>query len=69
MPYVRVELIEGRDEEKKAEIARRITEAMVECAGTTPESVFVVFEDVKPQNWAIGGELISERKRRQASGR
>lgn len=69
MPYVRVELIEGRDEEKKAEIARRITEAMVECAGATPESVFVVFEDVKPQNWAISGELISERKRRQASGR
>jgi 4-oxalocrotonate tautomerase len=69
MPYVRVELIEGRDEEKKAEIARRITDAMVECAGATPESVFVVFEDVKPQNWAVSGELISERKRRQASGR
>ena len=69
MPYVRVELIEGRDDEKKAEIARRITEAMVECAGATPESVFVVFEDVKPQNWAVSGELISERKRRQASGR
>lgn len=69
MPYVRVELIEGRDEEKKAEIARRITEVMVECAGATPESVFVVFEDVKPQNWAVSGELISERKRRQASGR
>ena len=67
MPYVRVELIEGRDEEKKAKLARRITEAMVEYAGTTADSVFVVFEDVKPQNWAIGGELISERKRRQAS--
>jgi len=69
MPYVRVELLEGRSEEKKAELARRITQAMVECAGTSPESVFVVFEDVKAQNWAIGGELISERKRKQESSR
>lgn len=69
MPYVRVELIEGRDEKTKAELARRITLAMVECAGTSPESVFVVFEDVRPQNWAIGGELISERKRNQEAGR
>ena len=68
MPYVRCELIEGRDEEKKAELARRITQAMVECAGVSPESVFVVFEDVRPQNWAIGGELISERKRNQEAG-
>lgn len=69
MPYVRVELIEGRDEEKKAELARRITQAMVECAAATPESVFVVFEDVKSHNWAVGGELISERRRKQGGNR
>jgi 4-oxalocrotonate tautomerase len=69
MPYVRVELIEGRDEEKKAELARRFTQAMVECAGATPESVFVVFEDVKSHNWAVGGELISERRRQQSGSR
>ncbi len=69
MPYVRVELIEGRSEEKKAEIARRITQAMVECAGTSPESVFVVFDDVKVENWAIGGELLSERKRKQEASK
>ena len=66
MPYVRVEMIEGRSEEKKAELARRITETMVDCAGVSAESVFVVFEDVKAENWAVGGTLISARKRAAA---
>jgi len=66
MPYVRVEMIEGRSEKQKAELARRITTAMVECADASGESVFVVFEDVKVENWAVGGTLISERKRATA---
>ena len=69
MPYVRVEMIEGRSEEKKAEIARRITQALVECAGSTAEGVFVVFEDVKSENWATGGELMPERKRKRESAK
>jgi 4-oxalocrotonate tautomerase len=69
MPYVRVEMIEGRSEEAKGELARRITEAMVACAGASAESVFVVFEDVQSENWAVGGELISERKRKRESAK
>jgi 4-oxalocrotonate tautomerase len=69
MPYVRVEMIEGRSEEKRAKIARRITQALVECACSTAEGVFVVFEDVNSESWAIGGELMSERKRKPESAK
>jgi 4-oxalocrotonate tautomerase len=62
MPYVRVELIEGRSDEQKAKLAQAITDAMVEHAGAKADSVFVVIEDVKKNNWAIGGTLISQRK-------
>ncbi|WP_269768430.1 2-hydroxymuconate tautomerase [Bordetella genomosp. 8] len=62
MPYVRIEMLEGRTEEQKAAIAKVVTQAMEDHAGAPPQSVFVVFEDVARENWAVGGTLISQRK-------
>ena len=50
-------LAKNLDDHKQA-----ITDAMVEHAGAKPDSVFVVLEDVKKSNWAIGGTLVSQRK-------
>ncbi|OWT68918.1 MULTISPECIES: 2-hydroxymuconate tautomerase [unclassified Achromobacter] len=61
MPYVRIEMLEGRTTEQKAAIAKVVTQAMQDHAGATPQSVFVVFEDVPRDNWAIAGTLISQR--------
>ncbi|ODU66463.1 MAG: 4-oxalocrotonate tautomerase [Lautropia sp. SCN 66-9] len=59
MPYVNVQMLEGRTEEQKARIAEAITKALVEHGNANAQSTFVVFEDVKPQNWASGGRLVS----------
>ncbi|ARP93010.1 2-hydroxymuconate tautomerase [Bordetella genomosp. 13] len=61
MPYIRIEILEGRTEDQKAAIAASVTQALVEHAGANPQSVFVVFQDVAPQDWAVGGTLISRR--------
>ncbi len=61
MPYVRIEILEGRTEDQKAAIAASVTQALVEHAGANPQSVFVVFQDVAPQDWATGGTLVSRR--------
>jgi 4-oxalocrotonate tautomerase len=60
MPIVRVEMWPGRTHAQKAELARRITEVVVEVAKTTPEATIVVFEDVARENWAVAGTLASE---------
>ena len=57
MPIVRVEMWPGRTWDQKAELAKRITEAMVEVAKTTPEATIVMFEDVAKENWAVAGVL------------
>lgn len=61
MPYVRIEIIEGRSEDQKAELAKAVTDAMERIIGSKPASTFVIFEDVSPADWAIGGELVSRR--------
>jgi 4-oxalocrotonate tautomerase len=60
MPIVRVEMWPGRTHAQKQELARVITEAVVNIAQTTPDATIVVFEDVAKENWAQGGLLASD---------
>jgi len=60
MPIVRVEMWTGRTEAQKKELARVITDAMVNIAHTTPEATIIVFEDVEKDNWAQAGKLSSD---------
>ncbi len=62
MPYVKIEMLAGRSESQKAEIARAVTEALVTHGGATPASVSIVFADVPADHWAIGGQLLSARR-------
>jgi len=60
MPVVRVEMWTGRTHAQKQELARIITEAMVNIAHTTPEATIIIFEDVPRENWAQSGTLATE---------
>jgi 4-oxalocrotonate tautomerase len=62
MPYVHIDLTEGRTAEQKQALSRAITEAFVAHAGVKKESVWVVFRDVAPSDWAVGGELLDTPK-------
>ena len=60
MPIIRVEMIEGRSTEQKQALSQALTDAVVQTCRGKAESVYVVIEDVKKENWAIAGKLVSE---------
>ena len=60
MPVVRVEMWTGRTRAQKQELARVITEAMVNIAHTTAEATIIIFEDIARENWAQSGVLASD---------
>jgi len=60
MPIVRVEMWTGRTVAQKKELARVITDAMVNIAHTTPDATIIVFDDIPKGNWAQSGLLASE---------
>jgi len=62
MPIVRVEMWSGRTHAQKQELARVITEAIVNIAHTTPEATIVIFQDIAKEDWAQGGLLASDRE-------
>lgn len=60
MPIVRVEMFAGRTHAQKQELARAITEAVVNIAHATAEQTIVVFTDVQREDWAVAGKLASD---------
>jgi 4-oxalocrotonate tautomerase len=61
MPFINVKLVGTLTEEQKAEIADRFTKTLQEVAGKPPEYVYVVFDEVERENWAMAGKLFSDR--------
>jgi 4-oxalocrotonate tautomerase family enzyme len=45
MPFVEIHWYEGRSDEQKAEIAKRVEDALVEVAGVAPEHCWVKFSE------------------------
>jgi 4-oxalocrotonate tautomerase len=61
MPFVNVKLIEGVfTPTQKKQIVEKLTEAMVTIEGEAMRSVtWVVIEEVKSGDWAIGGRTLT----------
>jgi 4-oxalocrotonate tautomerase len=62
MPHVQITLLQGRTPEQKRKIAERITQVIVEEAGTKREGVTISFIEVSKADYASAGVLVLDRK-------
>jgi len=60
MPYINVKSAGKLSKEQKKKIAEAITQTMQEVAGKPAAYTYVVFEDIPPESWAVGGKLLSD---------
>lgn len=63
MPFVTIRILQGHPQERKDEMSRRVTSAISELAGLPREAVWVVFEDVKAEDWYVGADTVASLKR------
>ena len=61
MPMVQITLLEGRTTDQKRKIAKRITDVLVEEAGTRREAIVIAFHEVSKESYASGGQLIIDK--------
>lgn len=61
MPIIRIEMWEGRTLEQKRELVEVLTRETARIAGTDPDSIYIIIEDVKKENWGAGGRLSSDK--------
>ncbi len=65
MPYVNIKITrEGATAEQKAELIRGVTELLRDKLGKSPATTVVVIDEVDTDNWGIGGESVTVRRRR-----
>jgi 4-oxalocrotonate tautomerase len=67
MPFVSIKLVREAladgAAEKRAEIARRVTAAISETAGISPEVIWVAFEETPFDEWYVAGDSVEQRWR------
>jgi len=61
MPIIRAEIWEGRSVQQKRELVEVFTKETCRIIGCAPESVYVVIDEVKKENWGAGGQLCSDK--------
>jgi 4-oxalocrotonate tautomerase len=62
MPIVTIAMFDGRSPEQKRELVKGVTEVVARVTGNTPDGVHVIIEEIKRENWSIGGMLSSDRQ-------
>ena len=60
MPFVHVELIEGRTEEQLTNMVKDITEAVSKNAGAPKENIHVIVNELKKDNWTCPRSIREE---------
>ncbi len=64
MPYVNIKITnEGATAEQKAELISGVTNLLQKVLGKNPQTTVVVIEEVSTDNWGIGGESVTVRRR------
>ena len=65
MPYVNIKITkEGVTPEQKAQLIEGVTKLLVDILGKNPQTTVVTIDEVETDNWGIGGETITSRRKR-----
>ena len=66
MPVVNIKITgNSPTAEQKAKVIQGVTELLRDVLGKNPQTTMVIIEEVDTDNWGIGGESITVRRKRQ----
>ena len=64
MPFVNIRITrDGATAEQKARLIQGTTQLLVEVLGKNPATTVVVIDEVETDNWGIGGETVTARRK------
>jgi 4-oxalocrotonate tautomerase len=64
VPFVNIKITrDGATPEQKAALIQGATRLLVEVLGKNPATTVVIIDEVDTDNWGIGGETVTARRR------
>ncbi|WP_276373527.1 4-oxalocrotonate tautomerase family protein [Chryseolinea sp. H1M3-3] len=65
MPYVNIKITDdGVTSQQKAELIKGVTELLQKVLNKNPATTVVVIDEVSTDNWGIGGEQVTVRRKK-----
>ncbi|MEO8405164.1 MAG: 4-oxalocrotonate tautomerase family protein [Chitinophagaceae bacterium] len=65
MPFVNIQITkDGVTKEQKAELIKGVTDLLKNVLNKDPNTTFVIIDEVDTDNWGVGGEQVTERRKR-----
>ena len=66
MPYVNIKITnENVTTKHKQALIIGVTKLLSDVLGKNPATTVIVIDEVEMDNWGIGGELVTERRKRE----
>ncbi|MCJ7499642.1 4-oxalocrotonate tautomerase family protein [bacterium] len=64
MPFVNIKITkDGATAEQKAALIKGATDLLVKVLNKNPATTVVVIDEIDTDNWGIGGETVSNRRK------
>jgi 4-oxalocrotonate tautomerase len=64
MPFVSIRMIEGRSQQQKDEISKRVNNALSEVLELPKDDIWIVFEDITARDWYVGSSTVAELRKK-----
>jgi len=65
MPFVNIKITkDGATADQKAQLIKGATQLLVDVLGKNPQTTVVVIEEIETDNWGIGGETVTARRKK-----
>jgi 4-oxalocrotonate tautomerase len=66
MPFVNIRITrDGVTAEQKAALIQGTTQLLVDVLGKNPQTTVVIIDEVDTDNWGIGGETVTARRKQE----
>jgi len=68
MPYVNIKVTGGTEaptQEQKTALIKGVTDLLASVLNKNPATTVVVIDEVAMDNWGIGGESVTERRKKK----
>ena len=65
MPLINIKITkDGVSPEKKEQLIAGATQLLVDVLGKNPKTTVVIIDEVETDNWGLGGESVTTRRKR-----
>lgn len=65
MPFIQVNILQGRPPEKKERLIEEVTWKVAEILECPQETIRVMINEMPPEHWGIAGESVKKRREKE----